>query len=699
MPRPDCISTEDLRAYLVGDLPERRVQTVSRHLETCPDCEAAAQELENLTDPMMRSLQRALGPREGKTPAACGGAPTLGFTGEPSSGQAESSLAARHLRGYEMLEELGRGGMGIVFRARQQSLNRVVALKMILAGQLASPEEVQRFRAEGAAAAQLDHAHIVPIYEVGEQDGQPYFSMKLVEGVSLSGHVLRLTQDPQAGVRLLAMVARAIHHAHQRGIIHRDLKPANILVDAHGEPHVTDFGLARRVEGGSGLTHSGAIVGTPSYMAPEQARGTKGLTTAVDVYALGAILYELLTGRPPFRAETPLDTVLQLLELEPEPPRTINPKVDRDLEMICLKCLTKDPQGRYGSAEALAADLEHWLAGEPLTVRPPSSIALFRFWLRQNFGRAGWMVVIGILFGILGGAMVWVRMGPLLFDAEVAGAYAHIPTVDPPWILAAVWATPAWLQSALYFFHLALLASAGLIIGALVRPKNRSADVAAGAVTGFVWGTTILVLGVSVIGIVLTAVLPLGNDLRAISEAAWADEKRGPAQGNAPAPSLDRLLEKYPYLREVPPRVRGQVYYQKLRADLITRLPLGIWLSILMVLPMAVILFTIQVMAAGPFIRRLGTRRAVLPYLERAIPITILLAMAPSFVAGGILVFFQIYNVPINLFAALLSYLPMFGFLITTITSTLQEWSWRWRLALHAGWLFTAAVPTVLWLL
>jgi predicted Ser/Thr protein kinase len=589
--------------------------------------------------------------------------------------------------GYEILEELGRGGMGVVYKARQIALDRVVALKMILGGRLASAAEVQRFRSEAEAAARLDHPHIVPIYEIGDHDGQPYFSMKYVEGVSLAQQLPRLTQDARAAARLMAQVARAAHHAHQRGLIHRDLKPANVLIDAQGQPYVTDFGLAKRIEGGRNLTQSGMIVGTPSYMPPEQVRGPAELTTAADVYALGAILYEALTGRPPFQAEMPLDTLLEVLEREPIPPRTLNPQTDRDLELICLKCLAKDPQQRYGSAEALASDLERWLTGEPLQVRPPSLAKVLRFWLRHNFGAAGWIVVIGLLCGVLSGILAWIRAGDIVLGKS-GDVYGRLPHVQPPWLLAITWAAPAWVQSVIYYGALALISTAGLLIGVLVRPKNRAADLAAGALTGFVCGATLLTVSGWPLFITLIAVDGIEHDLKALSEAALTE----PAAAGVRPRSVDRLLQKYPDLRAIPAKERAKVFYLKVRADLIAGIPLGIWSGALGLLTMEMLMYTIMVLAAGPLLREHGVRPVVLlPYFERAFPSTTLIALL-----AGVVVAETLLRHMVNFASLRIWYLILLGLMALAVLGTWRGWPWPLRLLLHVSWLFGLALLTVL---
>jgi WD40 repeat protein len=339
----------------------------------------------------------------GAAPAEVVGGGTATAVFQPAAGAKVS-----YVGDYELLEELARGGMGVVYRARQISLNRLVALKMIRAGGLASPEDVQRFRVEAEAAGNLDHPGIVPIYEVGEHQGRHYFSMKLIEGGSLAARVSRFAGDPRGAARLLEAVARAVHHAHQRGVLHRDLKPANILLDRDGGPHVTDFGLAKLTWEDGRLTRSGAILGTPCYMAPEQAAGGKGLSTACDVYGLGAILYELLTGRPPFVAGSAMDVLLQVLHREPARPRSLGLRIDRDLETVCLKCLEKDPARRYGSAEALAEDLRRFLDREPVQARPTRAWGHALRWARRRPAAAALLVVSALAVMALGGLVVGV---------------------------------------------------------------------------------------------------------------------------------------------------------------------------------------------------------------------------------------------------------------------------------------------------
>jgi TolB-like protein len=311
---------------------------------------------------------------------------------------------------YELLEEVGRGGQGIVFRARQKTLNRVVALKVIGLGQWATPAHLKRFRLEAEAAASLDHPCIVPIYEVGERDGQCYFSMKFVEGGQLDEVVKHTPLSIRQAMELIANVARTVHYAHQHGILHRDIKPGNILLDANGAPHLTDFGLARLVESESTVTRTLEVLGTPSYMAPEQAAGnnptTAGLTGVTDVYGLGAVLYQLLTGHPPFAGRTTYETIKLLLETEPRPLRLWNPKVDRDLSIICLKCLEKHPQRRYPSAFALAEDLERWLRHEPIQARRTGVVARGKKWLQRNPTVAAMVTLSLALIGAVG-VIVW----------------------------------------------------------------------------------------------------------------------------------------------------------------------------------------------------------------------------------------------------------------------------------------------------
>jgi serine/threonine-protein kinase len=333
-------------------------------------------------------------------------------TDAAATGHNKKAAGAAELLGelgdYELFEEIGRGGQGVVFRARQKSLNRIVALKVISLGQWASKAHLKRFRLEAEAAARLEHPGIVPIHEVGERDGSCYFSMKFIEGGQLDAVARREPMPIRRAVELIAKVARTVHYAHEHGILHRDIKPGNILLDAKGEPHLTDFGLARLVESESSVTQTLDVLGTPSYMAPEQAIGNNAaVSSATDVYGLGAVLYQLLTGHPPFAGGTTYETIKLVEDTEPRPPRLLNPKVDRDLSTICLKCLEKDPRCRYSSALALAKDLEHWLKHEPITARPTGPLTRGGKWVRRNPK----LMATGIAGLLLGAGAIWLFRG------------------------------------------------------------------------------------------------------------------------------------------------------------------------------------------------------------------------------------------------------------------------------------------------
>jgi WD40 repeat protein/tRNA A-37 threonylcarbamoyl transferase component Bud32 len=398
MPDVECVSEQELRAFLLGQLPERIGQAVFSHLESCPRCEAAVGRLDHQTDLVIRSFRRAAGPLA--PPAVPRSLPLQADSdrGEASTQdgagrQAADGTAAApqplpgHIAGYEVLQELGRGGMSVVYKARQAHPNRLVALKVILAGRHADAERRARFLAEADAIARLRHPNIVQIHEVGQHDSLPFLALEYVEGGTLARRLAGTALPARPAAELVEKLARAVQHAHERGVIHRDLKPANVLLGADGTPKITDFGLAKQPR--PELTATGAVLGTPAYMAPEQAAGDTTLVgPPADVYALGVILYELLTGRPPFQAATALETLEQVRSLEPVPPTQLQPKTPRDLETIGLKCLHKDAARRYGSACELADDLRRFLDGQPIRARPVGPAGRLWRWCRRRPGVA-----------------------------------------------------------------------------------------------------------------------------------------------------------------------------------------------------------------------------------------------------------------------------------------------------------------------
>jgi serine/threonine-protein kinase len=461
-----CPSPAQLRDFLAGATPAEQAGELEEHLEHCPHCAALADRLHQ-DDPLLADLRGSSGVvadqdrgaveslmhrLRGLPLTAPGGdsefpstpwASPLSGKGLLAQGPGEEESQA-HPEGYQLLQPLGHGGMGVVYLARQVTLNRLVALKMLAAGANPSPERLARFRAETEAVARLQHPNIVPIYEVGQSAGQPYFTMEYVAGGSLAQRLAEAPLPPRSAAGLLEVLARAVHFAHQHGVIHRDLKPANILLSFSGRSQsgvgsaplserpltecvakITDFGLAKLVTDSTEeappqyQTQTGAILGTPAYMAPEQAAGKRQeIGPAADVWALGAILYECLTGRPPFKAATLLETLEQVRTAEPIPPARLQPGLPRDLDTVCLKCLAKEPSRRYPTAQALAEDLGRFLAGEPIKARPVTRSERLLKWARRKPATAA-LVVVSLL------SLLTLAAGALYHDAGLRRALAE----------------------------------------------------------------------------------------------------------------------------------------------------------------------------------------------------------------------------------------------------------------------------------
>jgi eukaryotic-like serine/threonine-protein kinase len=523
--------------------------------------------------------------------------------GQNQTGETVAPLPASPpaIAGYEILEELAHGGMGVVYTARQLALNRIVALKTLLSGTHASADDLARFRTEAEAVALLKHPNIVEVhdygtFELGSGRACPFMALEYVDGGTLRQRLSSGPLPSRTAACVLARLARAIHFAHERGIIHRDLKPANILLSnrtqttegraSRGtatdhdnlELKITDFGLAKRLGEQSDRTKTGDVLGTPSYMAPEQATGDKAVTTLADVYGLGAIFYECLTGRPPFTGETGLDIVLKVRTEPPVPPHDIHRTVDRDLETICLKCLAKEPEARYPSALALAEDLERWLAGEPISARPPSMRALVRLWVKQNFGAARWTLLLGMAYGLIASLQLFLA-GPKNIMPQTAETYAEFPNLPTPW-----WAwpvtVPVWVIHLGFCLVFLITCSAGLFTMLIVRPRNRFSEVAAGLVSGTTAGITFFVL--------MACWSFVWNVTSSGSEGPWTDlmllykdaQAREATRLRGLLPD-DPVATAYPDLRHRTESERVSLLIRKSHADLYSRVPLAVLYALL----------------------------------------------------------------------------------------------------------------------
>ncbi|MEL7496007.1 MAG: serine/threonine-protein kinase [Planctomycetota bacterium] len=502
---------------------------------------------------------------------------------------------------YELIEELARGGMGVVYRARDTKLNRIVALKMVISGRLASEEERLRFNLEAEAAAKLDHPSITPIYEVGEIEGQQYFAMKFVEGGSLDDILDKLKTNPRKAARIVADIAHGIHHAHQRGTLHRDLKPQNILMDVDDKPMITDFGLAKLADSDSNMTQTGAVMGTPGYMPPEQALGDKNVTTAADIYSLGAILYATLTGQPPFQAGSAMETVLQVIDGEAAKPTSINSTVPFDLELVALKCLERDPAKRYATADELTQDLRHWLAGEPVSVRPPSVTSLASQWLKRNIRMAALSLLSGALIAALAVPLCLIGFQQSGLPGDI---YDQLPQTERPIFAGWDFGLPERLGDGVKFLlimvAIMLVSSAGAISVAWLKPRTMNESVGIGIMCGISVAITLFLLffGWMVGGNATNNYI--SADVALLAEAGSSDSA-------ARAMALKKIAWRYPDLANKNEQELIQFLQNKINSDTVLMAGLGNLLAATVSL-----MFLIPVVFSAAFYFRLLERSSSL---------------------------------------------------------------------------------------
>jgi serine/threonine protein kinase len=617
-----CLSAPEIDELLSGSLSPAQQQRAADHLAACPPCrqrlEAERLARQPTLDPPARDLPET----------ACAATSPEGPFRVPS------------IPGYEVLAEIHRGGQGVVYRAVQKPTRRTVALKVLPQGPYATPQQRLRFEREIDLVAGLRHPHIVTLFDSGvTPEGFHYFAMEYIDGVPLNRYSFRDGREALAEVlRLFVAICAAVNHAHQRGVIHRDLKPGNICIDGDGQPHVLDFGLATtaaadQTTDGSRLTVAGAFLGTPGYAAPEQAGGDpQRIDARTDVYALGVILYELLTGQLPYPVKgSLLEFLAAVAEAEPEPPSVWRARaagagagppyrVDGLLEAIVLKALARDPERRYQSAGALAEDVTHYLAGEPIQARPPSLALLLRMWLRHNLRATLWTGVIGVACGALsplGLNLLW-HARTL---SELAEAYRAFPGLQPPILAHVPWAsTPGWLIAVLNVLGPLAFFGMGWFTVLLVRPRSQGDDLVAGAATGLIGGVTAFALYFGESAVLALTVLPAQEDMQLLIQ-----------------PGSERLLQKYPDLGALPEDQRADALVRKTAADMLFTLPGGIVLGIYYTLSWFGGGALVGTLAAGYLWRRGGKwYTLVLPYLELTLSIAALVVMLAAVVGKTI---------------------------------------------------------------